>query len=207
MTRSSCTCRRSSPAAAGSSRSGRRAAGQPASSGRPAQDVTLAGSARPSALVDPSAGRRRLYEPAVARPLPLPAFLARHGRPIRYGCGDNGWPIDRLPDRFARRLPARHRARIRGDAVRRAAFTPSWSASRSTAASVRTDHAPHRRVVPRVAGAAVRRAVPGAGDQGPARQRGPRRGYGSSRWAPPDPGDRDDADEAAPIPAGDGPSS
>jgi S-adenosylmethionine:tRNA ribosyltransferase-isomerase len=51
------------------------------------------------------AGAARLWEADVLTPVPLPAFLAGEGRPIRYGCTDTAWPIDAYQTVFAARPP------------------------------------------------------------------------------------------------------
>ncbi|MFL6205495.1 MAG: S-adenosylmethionine:tRNA ribosyltransferase-isomerase [Acidimicrobiales bacterium] len=55
-------------------------------------------------LREPFAGWR-LWEADVVTPLPLPQFLAAHGRAIRYGCTDTAWPIADYQTVFARHLP------------------------------------------------------------------------------------------------------
>jgi S-adenosylmethionine:tRNA ribosyltransferase-isomerase len=47
------------------------------------------------------AGGTRLWQADVLTPVPLRAFLADEGRPIRYGCTDTGWPIDDYQTVFA----------------------------------------------------------------------------------------------------------
>ncbi len=46
---------------------------------------------------------RRLWEADVLTPVPLPAYLAGEGRPIRYGCTDTSWPIEDYQTVFASR--------------------------------------------------------------------------------------------------------
>ena len=53
----------------------------------------------------PAGGTPRLWEADVLTPVPLPAFLAGEGRPIRYGCTDTAWPIDAYQTVFASRPP------------------------------------------------------------------------------------------------------
>ena len=68
--------------------------------------------------------------------MPLPEFLAEHGRPIRYGCTDTAWPITDYQTVFARRLP---RDIGLGSAEMPSAgrpFTPELVDGSSTAASL-----------------------------------------------------------------------
>jgi S-adenosylmethionine:tRNA ribosyltransferase-isomerase len=53
----------------------------------------------------PAGGTPRLWEADVLTPVPLPAFLAGEGRPIRYGCTDTAWPLDAYQTVFASRPP------------------------------------------------------------------------------------------------------
>ena len=71
------------------------------------QRITLVGGAvvhlcRPYSPA-PAGGTPRLWEADVLTPVPLPAFLAGEGRPIRYGCTDTAWPIDAYQTVFASR--------------------------------------------------------------------------------------------------------
>jgi S-adenosylmethionine:tRNA ribosyltransferase-isomerase len=73
------------------------------------QLIPLAGGAvvrlrRPYSPAPPGAPAR-LWEADVLTPIPLPAFLAGEGRPIRYGCTDTAWPIDAYQTVFASRPP------------------------------------------------------------------------------------------------------
>ena len=43
----------------------------------------------------------RLWEAVLALPLPLHAYLAEAGRPIRYGCRDRAWPLSAYQTVFA----------------------------------------------------------------------------------------------------------
>jgi len=54
----------------------------------------------------PAGATPRLWEADVLTPVPLPAFLAGEGRPIRYGCTDTAWPIDAYQTVFASRPPS-----------------------------------------------------------------------------------------------------
>jgi S-adenosylmethionine:tRNA ribosyltransferase-isomerase len=54
-------------------------------------------------LREPFAGQR-LWEADVLTSTPISAYLADHGRPIRYGCTDTAWPIADYQTVFARRL-------------------------------------------------------------------------------------------------------
>jgi len=51
----------------------------------------------------PLPGPPRLWEADVLTPVPLAAYLAGEGRPIRYGCTDTTWPIDDYQTFFASR--------------------------------------------------------------------------------------------------------
>ncbi len=53
----------------------------------------------------PDDGVPRLWEADLMTPVPLSAFLAREGRPIRYGCTETAWPIDDYQTVFATRPP------------------------------------------------------------------------------------------------------
>ncbi len=50
-------------------------------------------------------GSPRLWEAEVVTPVPLAAFLAGEGRPIRYGCTDTAWPLADYQTVFASRPP------------------------------------------------------------------------------------------------------
>jgi S-adenosylmethionine:tRNA ribosyltransferase-isomerase len=52
-----------------------------------------------------AAGAARLWEADVVTPVPLSAFLAGEGRPIRYGCTDTSWPLADYQTVFAARPP------------------------------------------------------------------------------------------------------
>ena len=68
-----------------------------------AHDISLVGGGLVR-LRAPFAGWR-LWQADVLTPVPIPHFLAEHGRPIRYGCTDTAWPIADYQTVFARRLP------------------------------------------------------------------------------------------------------
>jgi len=69
--------------------------------GRAGDRLTLAGDAQLE-LVVPYAGGSRLWLARVETAEPLPAHLARHGHPIRYGYVDHAWPLDAYQTAFAR---------------------------------------------------------------------------------------------------------
>jgi S-adenosylmethionine:tRNA ribosyltransferase-isomerase len=48
-------------------------------------------------------GAARLWEADVVTPVPLSAYLAGEGRPIRYGCTDTAWPVAAYQTVFATR--------------------------------------------------------------------------------------------------------
>lgn len=50
-------------------------------------------------------GAPRLWEADIVTPVPLSAFLAGEGRPIRYGCTDSSWPLADYQTVFAAHLP------------------------------------------------------------------------------------------------------
>ena len=68
--------------------------------GRAGDRLTLAGDAQLE-LVVPYAGGSRLWLARVETAEPLPAHLARHGHPIRYGYVDHAWPLDAYQTAFA----------------------------------------------------------------------------------------------------------
>ena len=68
-----------------------------------ARDIALVGGGLVR-LREPFAGWR-LWQADVITPVPVPQFLAAHGRPIRYGCTDTAWPIADYQTVFARQLP------------------------------------------------------------------------------------------------------
>jgi len=78
--------------------------------GRPGERFALpgGGSVRletPYALpgsMPPLLGRVRLWRAQVALPDPAPAYLGRHGRPIRYNYVDRDWPIETYQTVFAK---------------------------------------------------------------------------------------------------------
>lgn len=51
--------------------------------------------------VAPAGGTPRLWEADVVTPVPLSAFLAGEGRPIRYGCTTTAWPLAAYQTIFA----------------------------------------------------------------------------------------------------------
>ena len=68
------------------------------------QAIPLAGGAvvrlrRPHS--PPTADGARLWEADLLTPVPLSAWLAGEGRPIRYGCATSAWPIDAYQTVFA----------------------------------------------------------------------------------------------------------
>ena len=74
--------------------------------GREGEEVALPGSGSVRLLAPFPADRSpggptRLWTAAVRLPLPLLAYLDEYGRPIRYGCGDESWPIEAYQTVFA----------------------------------------------------------------------------------------------------------
>ncbi|MET0729423.1 MAG: S-adenosylmethionine:tRNA ribosyltransferase-isomerase [Acidimicrobiales bacterium] len=71
------------------------------------QTVPLAGGAvvrlRHARSPVTSGGAARLWVADVLTPVPLPTWLAREGRPIRYGCASTAWPIEAYQTIFATR--------------------------------------------------------------------------------------------------------
>ncbi|MEJ7585369.1 MAG: S-adenosylmethionine:tRNA ribosyltransferase-isomerase [Acidimicrobiales bacterium] len=62
----------------------------------PTQTVSLPEGARVELLAPYPAGHEgpvRLWLARLGLPAPLTSYLARHGQPIRYGCGDEAWPL------------------------------------------------------------------------------------------------------------------
>ena len=206
---------RTSAAAAGSSRSASRAA----SAAGPTPSTTARSSRWPAAALvrlrrpysPPVAGGRRLWQADVLTP-GAAAGVPRRARadPIRYGCTDTAWPIADYQTVFARRPPATSGL---GSAEMPSAgrpFTPELvrrlvdrgvvfaPITLHTGVSSLEAHEPP-----------VRRALPGARVDRPARQRGPRRGPPGHRGRHhrrPGPS-RPTPSTAAPTPATAGPSS
>lgn len=52
-----------------------------------------------------TAGSARLWEADLMTPVPLSAWLAGEGRPIRYGCATSAWPLDAYQTIFASTPP------------------------------------------------------------------------------------------------------
>jgi S-adenosylmethionine:tRNA ribosyltransferase-isomerase len=72
--------------------------------GRPGESVPLPGAAVAHLLAPFPADRRapaRLWIAAMELPLPVLAYLDRFGHPIRYGCGDEDWPLDAYQTAFS----------------------------------------------------------------------------------------------------------
>ena len=163
---------------------------QPAAPGRPRAGHPArraAGCVRLRRAASPAGACGR---PTSSPPRRSPAFLAEHGRPIRYGCTDTAWPIADYQTVFARHLP--------DDIGLGSAEMPSAGRPFTRelvrrlvdrGRRVRAHHAAHRRVVPRVARAALRRALPSARVDRPASStRHAPRAAGSSPSAPRRPG-------------------
>ncbi len=59
--------------------------------------------ADPTGVADADAAAgTRLWVARLHLPVPVGAYLSKHGRPIRYGCGDEAWPIGAYQTVFAR---------------------------------------------------------------------------------------------------------
>ncbi|HMC42489.1 MAG TPA: S-adenosylmethionine:tRNA ribosyltransferase-isomerase [Acidimicrobiales bacterium] len=72
--------------------------------GRAGETVPLPGPAVAHLLAPFPADRTapaRLWTTWMELPLPLPQYLARFGRPIRYGCGDQDWPLEAYQTAFS----------------------------------------------------------------------------------------------------------
>ncbi len=77
---------------------------EPYPDGRLGQRYTLAGGARLTLLAEYSPGR--LWVARIDTALPVPEYLLRHGRPIRYGYVDADWPLESYQTVFAARPAA-----------------------------------------------------------------------------------------------------
>jgi S-adenosylmethionine:tRNA ribosyltransferase-isomerase len=72
-----------------------RAGSRPFTGARPGEAVPLPGGGTAELVASfPERGREssRLWVAALTLPAALPVYLARYGRPIRYGCPDTAWP-------------------------------------------------------------------------------------------------------------------
>ena len=121
--------------------------------------------------------QRRLWLARLDLPSPLERYLAEHGRPIRYGYVPRRWPLVGLPERLRDSSPGAPRCRAPGGP-----FTPELI-TRLVAGGVLVAPlvAAHGRLVAGARRAALSGAVPRAGSDGPARQRGPRLGRARDR--------------------------
>ncbi|MDP8937414.1 MAG: S-adenosylmethionine:tRNA ribosyltransferase-isomerase [Actinomycetota bacterium] len=81
-----------------------RAGSLPVADGRPGQSVTLAGGGRADLVATFPAGESgpsRLLTATLSLPTGVHSYLARFGRPIRYGCPDTAWPLSDYQTVFA----------------------------------------------------------------------------------------------------------
>ncbi len=138
------------------------------------RDLAVAGGGR-IALREPAARRAdggvRLWRARAELPGGVERHLAGHGRPIRYGCAAERFPIEDYQTVFAA-MPgsAEMPSAARG-------FTPRLlDGAGGRRRRGRADRAPHRCVIARGRRAALPGAVLGAGRHGAAGERGRRRG-------------------------------
>ncbi len=76
--------------------------GKPFAAIRAGEEIGLPGEARLEVLA-PYAGGTRLWLATLDLPVPLEAYLERHGRPIRYGYVDRDWPLAAYQNVYALR--------------------------------------------------------------------------------------------------------
>ena len=119
---------------------------------------------------DAAAATSRLWRARLVVPGPVPAYLARHGRPIAYAYVPRRLAARELPD------GVRPRAGQRRDAQRRpAVHRPAGHRPGDRRGGRRAGHAAHRRLVAGGGRAAAARAVRGPGGHGAARRPHPPR--------------------------------